>query len=72
VSVFKMLSDAELTEAIDRLSRLVEKLGRAGTWIAREQAAHYRAALDEAQAERERRQRVPVNITGTTLSEGNQ
>jgi hypothetical protein len=40
-----MLDDRELAEAIDRLERLVAKLGRETTEISRGLGLHYRAAL---------------------------
>lgn len=52
IGVFALLDSRELAEAIDRLSRLVDKLARDGVT----QGEHYRVALQEAQAEQTRRQ----------------
>jgi len=54
VTLFPLMSDPEVAEAIDRLDRLVEKLGRDPRPVSRGLAEHHRCALDEARTERER------------------
>ncbi len=55
MTVFKMLDDRELGEAVERLSRRLEKLDRDPTPRALSEGCYVQQALDEALAERDRR-----------------
>lgn len=55
MTLFEMLDDRELAEAIDRLSRQIEKVDRDASPIATVRGLHLQSALDEALDERDRR-----------------